>query len=165
MWSLIKCSWSCRGHSSCQCWTPGGTCGDTSHSEPGGGQRSWQQYFILDSDHNILILLVDKSFQTRSPVLNEILLKYSIIIPEWKLSLDCFARQRRNNNLHNNEIIFINTWSVITLLSLSSSFLSHSKSEYLLRTLDSLTRKTGRLVYIKMFCFVRYNMCIFSPWV
>ena len=33
-----------------------------------------------------------------------------------------------------------------TLLSLSSSFLSHSKSEYRLRTLDSFTRKTGRLV-------------------
>jgi hypothetical protein len=33
------------------------------------------------------------------------------------------------------------------LLSRSSSFLSHSKSENLLRTLDSLTRKTGRFVY------------------
>ena len=36
---------------------------------------------------------------------------------------------------------------MVTLLSLSSSFLSHSKSENLLRTLDSFTRKTGRFVY------------------
>ena len=42
-------------------------------------------------------------------------------------------------------------WSIkhLTLLSLSSSFLSHSKSEYLLRTDDSLTRNTGKLVFIR----------------
>ena len=36
-----------------------------------------------------------------------------------------------------------------TLLSLSSSFLSHSKSEYRLRTLDSFSLKTGRFVWNK----------------
>ena len=42
-------------------------------------------------------------------------------------------------------------WSIehLTLLSLSSSFLSHSKSEYLLRTDDSLTLNTGKLVFIR----------------
>ena len=37
-------------------------------------------------------------------------------------------------------------YKMLTLLSRSSSFRSHSKSLYLRRTLDSLTRNTGRFV-------------------
>lgn len=40
----------------------------------------------------------------------------------------------------------INTQAQLTLLSLSNSFLNHSKSLYLRRTLDSFTLNTGRLV-------------------
>ena len=49
----------------------------------------------------------------------------------------------------------VSSWTCLTLLSRSNSFLSHSKSLYLLLTLDSLTRKTGRFVWKKGSLVVR----------
>ena len=58
------------------------------------------------------------------------------------------AQQSNGNLKFKTQKIYTNftIHELRTLLSLSSSFLSHSKSEYLLRTLDSFTRKTGRFV-------------------
>ena len=119
------------------------------------------------------LLLVNKSLQAWSSVLNEVFLKNSIVTSKRHLSFEGLTGEWRHNNLGEDEDLKTKHWyshsTLRTLLSLSSSFLSHSKSEYLLRTLDSFTRKTGRFVCkfnvgLKYFSDNPTYPCRHAPW-
>lgn len=67
-----------------------------------------------------------------------------------------------------NKNMFIIKWWLIsvflTLLSLSSSFLSHSKSLYRRLTLDSLTLNTGKLVWKEEYWLENYKRPFSTDW-
>ena len=96
------CSWFFLGRSSYPHLSPEETCADTSHSGLVDDPLFWRNSCTVNNVC-FINLLVNKSLQAWSSVLNKVFLEYSIITSERHLSFESFAGKRRHNNLKEEE--------------------------------------------------------------
>ena len=163
----FRCFWPCQAHNSGQCSPPvralhenhkwfkdvtwRNMCKHLSFWASGCPENNMifgYQWKILTAwyfQHFALLMtthtsnLIDECLQGRSPIFNEAFFVNAIVSTERHLPFQSFTRQWRHNDLWNiNKGRCEMKWYMYqTLLSLSNSFFSHSKSEYLNRTKGS----------------------------